>query len=76
VAKAYVDQLERSQALPAAQITALRQGIDSAESSRLNRSSAGKLKTLAATVEKTNTSNAADTARLRALVDVLRRPVL
>ncbi|HKO60889.1 MAG TPA: hypothetical protein VJV03_07000, partial [Pyrinomonadaceae bacterium] len=39
VAKAYIDQLERSQALPADQITALRQGIESAESSRLNKSS-------------------------------------
>lgn len=76
VAKAYVDQLERTQALPADQITALREGIQGAESSRLNKSSAAKLKSLAASVEKTNTTNAADTARLHALVDVLRRPVL
>ena len=34
VAKAYVDQLERSQALPADRIAALRQAIQSAESSR------------------------------------------
>jgi hypothetical protein len=76
VAKAYVDQLERSQALPADQITAVREAIQSAESSRLNRSSVGKLKSLAASVEKTNTTNAADTARVRSLADILRRPVL
>ena len=43
VAKAYIDQLERSQALPADQITTLRQAIKSAETSRLNRSARAKL---------------------------------
>src|SRR5437899_2017578 len=38
VAKAYVDQLERSAALPAQQIAALRQAMQSAESSHLSRS--------------------------------------
>ncbi|HZH30551.1 MAG TPA: hypothetical protein VEY11_07285, partial [Pyrinomonadaceae bacterium] len=37
VAKAYVDQLERSQALPTGRIADLRQAIQKAESSRLNQ---------------------------------------
>ncbi len=77
VAKAYVDQLERSQALPADRIAALRQAIQSAETSRLNRSSMAKLKSLAASVEQTagTTQNAADANRMHALADVLSRPV-
>src|SRR5690349_10722991 len=47
VAKAYVDQLERSQGLGAAEITTLRQAISDAESSHLNGKSASKLKSLA-----------------------------
>src|SRR5215217_1899534 len=43
VAKAYVDQLERSQALPADQIAAMRKRIQSAESSHLNRTELAKL---------------------------------
>jgi hypothetical protein len=77
VAKAYIDQLERSQALPADRIATLRQAIESAETARLNRPSAAKLKTLAASVEQSaaTSSNAADTARLHALADILKRPV-
>src|SRR5438046_8681598 len=37
VAKAYVDQLERSQALPADRIAALRQAIGSAETSHMKK---------------------------------------
>src|SRR6185312_7169063 len=37
VAKAYVDQLERSQALPADKIAAVRQAIQSAESSHMKK---------------------------------------
>src|SRR5215213_2322078 len=48
VAKAYVDQLERSQALSSDQITDLRQAIQRAESSR----ELGKLKSLAPSLEK------------------------
>jgi len=44
VAKAYVDQLERSQALPSARIADLRQAIQRAESSRLNRKELKNLK--------------------------------
>jgi hypothetical protein len=74
VAKAYVDQLERSQALPADRIASLRQAIQRAESSR----QLGKLKSLAPSLEKDAglTKSAADSARLRALAEILRRPVL
>ena len=74
VAKAYVDQLERSQALPADRIAALRQAIQKAESSH----QAGKLKSLAPSLEKSagQAKSAADSARLQALAEILRRPVL
>lgn len=78
VAKAYVDQLERSQALPSDQIAALRQAIQRAEGSRLNRRELGELKSLAPGLEKNAglTKSAADSARLRALAEILRRPSL
>jgi hypothetical protein len=78
VAKAYVDQLERSQALPSGQITALRQAIQRAESSHLNRKEIGKLKSLAPSLEKSAglTKSAADSARLQALAEILRQPAL
>jgi hypothetical protein len=78
VAKAYLDQLERSQALPSERIAALRQAIQRAESSRLNRMEMGKLKSLAPPLEKSAglTKSAADSARLQALAEILRRPAL
>ncbi len=77
VAKAYVDQLERSQALSSGQIAALRQAIQRAESS-LNRRELGELKSLAPSLEKSAglTKSAADSARLQALAEILRRPAL
>src|SRR5688500_2634645 len=74
VAKAYIDQLERSQALPADRITALRQAIQSAETSRMNRASLAKLKTLALSMEQTAASSAADATRLHGLAEILRSP--
>src|SRR6201991_46022 len=77
VAKAYVDQLERSQALPADQIAALRQTIGSAETSKMNKKDLAKLKSLAPSLEKTaaETKSAADSTRLKALAEILKRPV-
>ena len=68
VAKAYVDQLERSQALPADRIAAVRQAIQSGDK--------GKLKNLAAAVEQSagSSTSAADTTRLHALADILKQP--
>ena len=52
VAKAYVDQLERTQALPADQIAALRKAIQNAESSNMNRRETRKTEKLRAVVGK------------------------
>ena len=57
VAKAYIDQLERSQALPSDRITALRQAIQKAESSKMDRKDLGKLKSLAPPLEKNAGTN-------------------
>jgi hypothetical protein len=77
VAKAYVDQLERSQALPANKIASLRKEIAAAEKSHLSKGSVAKLASSAATLE-TDASSAktpADAQRLRALAGVLKSPV-
>lgn len=74
VAKAYVDQLERSQALPADEIATLRQAIQKAESSK---SELGKLKSLAPSLEKrAGPKGGPDSVRLLALAEILRRPTL
>ena len=72
VAKAYIDQLERSQALPANQIATLRQAIQKAEGSH-NETELAKL---APSVEKSasDTKTAADSTRLHALAEILRSP--
>jgi hypothetical protein len=69
VAKAYVDQLERSQALPADQITALREAM--------SKNKRGKLKGMAPSLEKSAASakSPADSTRLHALADILKHPV-
>ena len=76
VAKAYVDQLSRSEALPASRIAALRKAITSAESSHLNKSSMAKLKGMATSLEKSaaTAKTPADSERLHALADVLQHP--
>jgi hypothetical protein len=76
VAKAYLDQLERSQALPAERIAALRAAIASAETSHMNRSKVAKLQKMAPSLEKDATSakTPADSARLHALADILKHP--
>lgn len=78
VAKAYLDQLERSQALPSERIATLRQAIQRAESSHLNQRELGELKSLAPLLEKSAglTKSAADSARLLALAEILKRPAL
>lgn len=75
VAKAYVDQLERSQALTSGEITALRQAIQKAEGSP---SEIGKLKSLAPSLAKSAgvTKSTADSTRMRALAEILKKPAL
>jgi hypothetical protein len=76
VAKAYVDQLARSQALPADQITSLRGAIQNAEKSHLNKKSLTKLKGMAATLESSaaTAKRPADATRLHALAEILKHP--
>jgi hypothetical protein len=77
VAKAYVDQLERSQALPADRIAAVRMAIQRTERSRMSRSELAKLKSLAPSLEKSAaTAGAADSTRLQALAEILKRPAV
>jgi hypothetical protein len=74
VAKAYVDQLARSQALPADRIAALQKAIQSAESSHMNKGKVAKLKGMAPSVESdaAMATSPADSTRLRALADILK----
>ncbi|HUS10825.1 MAG TPA: hypothetical protein VMZ30_10195 [Pyrinomonadaceae bacterium] len=76
VAKAYVDQLERSQALPADRVAALRQALQSAESSHMKQEELAKLKSLAPSLEKSAATmkSAADSTRLQALAEILKQP--
>jgi hypothetical protein len=76
VAKAYVDQLERSQALPADRIVALRTAIDTAEASHMSKSKVVKLKGMSPSLEKdaANAKNPADATRLHGLADILKHP--
>ena len=75
VAKAYLDQLERAQALPTDRIAAVRQAIQKAEGSRKEL---GKLKSLASSLEKSAgaAKSPADSTRLQALAEILKRPEL
>jgi len=75
VAKAYLDQLERSQALPANRIAELRKAIQSAESSHMSKGKVKKLEGMAPSLEKSAAaSSPADAARLHALADILKHP--
>jgi hypothetical protein len=76
VAKAYLDQLARSKALPANQIASLRKEIRNAETSHMNQSKLAKLNSMAATVEASaaKANNPADATRLHALAEILKHP--
>ena len=76
VAKAYVDQLSRSQALPAGEIAKLQKAIKSAEKSHLSKGSLEKLNGLAPSLEKDSATakTPADSMRMQSLADVLKHP--
>jgi hypothetical protein len=76
VAKAYLDQLSRSQALPAKQIASLQKAIHSAESSHMNKNKVVKLQNMAPSLEQTaaTAKNPADSARIHALAEILKHP--
>jgi hypothetical protein len=77
VAKAYVDQLSRSQALPPDKIAALKKAIQSAENSHTSKDALAKLKHMAPSLAKDadTAKNQADSARLRALAEILENPL-
>jgi len=75
VAKAYVDQLARSQALSADKISALQKAIHSAEKSHLNAKSVAKLKGMTASLDESAAKSPNDAARLHALAEILQHPV-
>ncbi|HEY2392426.1 MAG TPA: hypothetical protein VGK22_14725 [Candidatus Angelobacter sp.] len=76
VAKAYIDQLSRSQALPADKITALQKAIQSAESSHMSKAELAKLKSMVPSLAKDadTMKSPADSTRLRALAQILEHP--
>ena len=76
VAKAYLDQLKRSQALPAKRIAALEKAIDQAEHSHMSRSKVASLEHQARSIEQSATAakNPGDSARLHALAAILKHP--
>ncbi len=76
VASAYLDQLSRSQALPANRVAALQKAIQSAETSHMNKGKVAKLKTMAPALEKDAAAakTPADSSRLHALAEILKHP--
>ena len=74
VAKAYVDQLERSHALSTEQLASVRQAIQNAEGSNLQHAS--KLTSLVSSLETSaaTAKSAADASRLHALAEILSNP--
>ncbi len=76
VARAYLDQLERSQALPADQIAAVRSAIQTAENSQL-RTGRAKLQSFARSLKESarTAKSSVDSMRMQALAEILQRPV-
>jgi hypothetical protein len=76
VAKAYVDQLSRSQALPATKIADIQKAIQNAEGSHMSKDATSKLKGVATSLQKDagTAKDQADSKRLRALAAILEHP--
>jgi len=76
VAKAYLDQLERSRALPANEVASLRKAIRSAEKSHLKAKQLAKLSGMTSGLESSavGTKTAADASRIQALEEILKHP--
>ena len=76
VAKAYLDQLKRSQALSTGRIESLEKAVGSAEKSHLGKKELEKLQGMAASVETDASSakSAADAKRLHALAKIMQAP--
>ncbi len=72
VARAYLDQLERSKGLDAEKIAAIRSAIDGTDGSKLSAGDSKRLKDLAASLENSAKGKAgADSSRIKGLADML-----
>ena len=71
VARAYVDQLTRGNGLPSARLSAISSALTGAESAR-GAARASALRTLAAQLD-TDAAGSSDSARVKALAEVVRR---
>ena len=78
VAKAYLDQLSRSQGLPADKIADLQKAIHGAESSHMSKAALEKLKRMAPALEQDagSAKTPADSTRLRGLAAILDHPAV
>ena len=76
VAKAYVDQLERSKALSSKQVRSLRKAISKAENEKRSAKDVAGLKKQVSTVNKAagKSQSEVDITRLKALADILEQP--
>ena len=76
VAKAYVDQLERSGALPADRVGTLRQTIADSEKSHLNKKDLARLNRLTFNLQDdaSGAKEPADATRLHNLAEILKHP--
>ncbi|MGD9589694.1 MAG: LVIVD repeat-containing protein [Pyrinomonadaceae bacterium] len=77
VAKAYLDQIERSQALPAGKIAELRDAVAKAEGSKLGKKERSELNKLAAYLESAaKAKSGSDSSRIAALASALTEGAL
>ncbi len=76
VAKAYLDQLSRSQALPAKQIASMQKAIDGAEKSHMDAKKVAALQKMSASLQSgaSTAKTPADAHRIRALAGILEHP--
>jgi hypothetical protein len=76
VAKAYLDQLQRSQALAPDKVAALEKAIQNAERSHMSKDALAELNRMASSLaqEAGATKSQADSKRLHALVEILEHP--
>jgi hypothetical protein len=77
VAKAYLDQLSRSQALPQDRIVAVEKAIHRAEKSHMNAGKVAALQGMSASLDESATTakSSADSTRLHALAEILKHPI-
>jgi hypothetical protein len=76
VAKAYLDQLQRSQALAPEKVAALEKAIQNAERSHLSKDAVAELNRMASSLAQAagTAKDQADSKRLHALVEILEHP--